>query len=100
VPDESPGAALVKAPETMQLVVVAAGVHAPRVTTYVPKPDPFPVPFKVMFCALWLRFKVTNEACAKREVSNKPPSMQQGVLWRSPSLPYLLTAFINEFPPR
>src|SRR5258708_35093989 len=80
----------------MQVVVVAPGVHAPRVTTYVPKLDPFgPVPFSVTFCALWPRFKVTNDACAKKGVSNNPPSTQKAVLWRSASFAFLFAAFMK-----
>jgi hypothetical protein len=78
-------------------VVDAAGVQVPIVTTYVPKPLPLaPVPFMVKFCALCPRFRVTTEACAKREVNNNPPNTQKGILWRGASLAYLLTAFINE----
>jgi hypothetical protein len=87
---------LVKAPETMQVVVVAPGVHAPRVTTYVPKLDEFgPVPFSVMFCALWPRFRVTVAACPMQAVNNNPPNKQKTLLWRGASFAFLFAAFIK-----
>ena len=54
------------------------------------KPDEFgPVPFSVTFCALWPRFKVTNEACATKGVSSNPPHRA--------NLERLITRFMNDF---